>query len=88
MAAGIPVIASDFPLWREIVGGIGCGLLVDPLKPSEIAKAIEYLLTHPAEAEQMGRRGREAVEKSFNWECEERKLLQFYGGLLEPVCAE
>jgi glycosyltransferase involved in cell wall biosynthesis len=82
MAAGLPVIASNFPLWKEIVTGIGCGVLVDPLKPTEIADAIEYLLTHPAEAEQMGIRGREAVEKKFNWECEERKLLQFYEGLL------
>lgn len=88
MSAGIPVIASDFPLWRKIVAGSGSGLLVNPLNPPEIAGAIEYLLTHPTEAEQMGRRGREAVEKNYNWECEERKLLQFYGGLLEPVCAE
>ncbi|HXJ94780.1 MAG TPA: glycosyltransferase family 4 protein [Terriglobia bacterium] len=88
MAAGLPVIASNFPLWKEIVAGIGCGVLVDPLKPTEIADAIEYLLTHPAEAEQMGIRGREAVEKKFNWEYEERKLLQFYGSLREPTCVE
>jgi glycosyltransferase involved in cell wall biosynthesis len=82
MAAGLPVIASNFPLWKEIVTGIGCGVLVDPLKPTEIADAIEYLLTHPAEAEQMGIRGREAVERKFNWECEQHKLLQFYESLL------
>lgn len=87
MSAGIPVIASDFPLWRTIVAGYGCGLLVDPRKPPEIARAIEYLLTHPTEAERMGKRGREAVATKFNWECEERRLLEFYRCLLEPACA-
>jgi glycosyltransferase involved in cell wall biosynthesis len=82
MSAGIPVIASDFPLWRRIVQGAGCGLLVDPLDPKAIAEAIEYVLTHPEEAEAMGRRGREAVEKHYNWETEERKLLDLYDTLL------
>jgi glycosyltransferase involved in cell wall biosynthesis len=82
MSAGIPVIASDFPLWRQIVQGTGCGLLVDPLDPKAIAEAIEYVLTHPEEAEAMGRRGREAVEQHYNWETEERKLLDLYDTLL------
>jgi glycosyltransferase involved in cell wall biosynthesis len=84
MAAGIPVIASDFPLWREIIEEIGCGVLVDPLDPHSIARAIEFVLTHPAEASAMGRRGRDAVERLFNWETEEKKLLQLYAELSEP----
>jgi glycosyltransferase involved in cell wall biosynthesis len=32
MRAGIPVITSYFPPWREIIPGNDCGLLVDPLK--------------------------------------------------------
>jgi glycosyltransferase involved in cell wall biosynthesis len=81
MSAGIPVIASDFPLWRQIVQGTGCGLLVDPLDPKAIAEAIEYVLTHPEEAEAMGRRGREAVEQHYNWSSEGRKLLALYADL-------
>ena len=82
MAAGIPVIASDFPLWREIVEGAGCGKLVDPLDPRAIADAIEYLLSHPEEAEAMGRNGRRAVEERYNWKNEEKKLLALYKELL------
>ncbi|WP_322629721.1 glycosyltransferase family 4 protein [Halothiobacillus sp.] len=82
MAAGLPVIASDFPLWRKIIDGAGCGLLVDPLEPQAIADAIEWLLEHPEEAEAMGRRGREAVESTYNWERESETLVNFYKQLL------
>jgi glycosyltransferase involved in cell wall biosynthesis len=84
MQAGIPVIASDFPGFRRVVAEAQCGLLVDPLKPREIAEAIEYLVTHPEEAEQMGGRGREAVSNRFHWAGEERKLLELYQTLLAP----
>lgn len=82
MAAGIPVIASNFPLWREIVKESNCGLLVDPLNPNEIADAICWLLEHPQDAEKMGRNGMEAVERKYNWANEEAKLLDFYRGEL------
>ena len=80
MAAGIPFVASDFPLWREI--GQGAGLFVDPQKPDEIAQAIQWLLTHPREAQAMGARGRQLVETKYNWEHEARQLLRLYERLL------
>lgn len=83
MAAGIPVIASDFPLWRQIIQSAGCGILVDPLDPRAIANAIEFVLTHPEQAIAMGHRGREAVERHYNWETEEKKLLKLYANLLQ-----
>lgn len=82
MSAGIPVIASDFPLWRDIVAGNDCGLLVDPLQPSAIAEAIDYLITHPEEADRMGHNGRRAVENQYNWEHEGQKLVAFYNSIL------
>jgi len=81
MAAGIPIIASDFPLWREIVESANCGLLVDPLNPQVIAEAIQYLLTHPQEAEQMGKNGRIAIERQYCWETEANKLIRLYADL-------
>lgn len=82
MAAGIPVIASDFPLWRQIVTEADCGVLVDPLNPRAIAEAVDYFLSHPAEAERLGRNGRQAVEQRYNWSSEARKLRDFYLAVL------
>ncbi len=83
MSAGIPVVASDFPLWREIVEAAGCGLLVDPLKPEEIAKAMLWLFQHQSEAQAMGERGRKAVVERYNWNKESHKLLQMYRELMQ-----
>ena len=82
MSAGLPLVASDFPLWRGFVEGAGCGLVVDPRDPRAIARAIERLLTHPEEAEQMGRRGRLAVAERLNWQRELPGLLELYDRVL------
>jgi len=83
MAAGIPIIVSNFPLWRKIIEDIGCGILVDPLKPTDIANAISWLLGHPDQAEAMGKRGQEAVKVKYNWGIEAKKLIKFYENLLQ-----
>lgn len=82
MSAGIPVIASNFPLWREIIEGNKCGLCVDPLNPDEIAAAIDYLVSNPDKAQKMGKNGRKAVLSFYNWSNEEEKLLKLYARLL------
>jgi glycosyltransferase involved in cell wall biosynthesis len=83
MSVGLPVIASNFSLWREIIEGNECGICVDPLNPKAIGDAIQYLIDNPQEAEQMGKNGRKAVEQKYNWSMEEKKLLTLYKDLLQ-----
>ncbi len=78
MAAGIPVVASHFPLWKEFVEGSDCGICIDPLDAKEVAAAIEWLLDHPEEASRMGENGRLAVQAVYNWEREAGELLRAY----------
>ncbi len=78
MSAGLPVIASDFPIWRRIVESAGCGLLVDPLDPAAIAEALVWMFQHPSEAAEMGRRGQEAIAEHYNWEHESQRLIATY----------
>jgi glycosyltransferase involved in cell wall biosynthesis len=82
LAAAAPVITPDFPEWRTTVESIGCGLTVNPTDSRAIAGALQYLLTHPAEAAAMGKRGRCAFLQEFDWIRERGRLLQLYDTLL------
>jgi len=81
MAAGIPVVASNFELWRRIIEKEGCGLTVDPESPEAIADAIKYLLENPGEAEEMGKRGRASVLREYNWDEQAMRLVDLYESL-------
>ena len=83
MSAGLPVIASDFPLWRQIVESADCGLCVDPTSPAAVADAIRWMTEHPEEARAMGENGRRAVAGTYNWEHEAGKLRTLYEQLLQ-----
>jgi glycosyltransferase involved in cell wall biosynthesis len=83
MAAGVPVIASNFPLWKEIIEGNNCGICVNPNDPSEIGRAISYLLENESIALEMGMNGRKAVIQKYNWDNEGKRLIGIYSKLLE-----
>lgn len=81
MSAGLPLVTSNFPFWREIVELNNCGLTVDPLRPMEIAAAINTLVHNPKVAERMGENGKRAVLEKYNWGAEEIKLFRVYNEL-------
>ncbi len=67
MAAGLPVIATDIPGYREVVRNDVEGLLVAPGDAAGLATAIRRVLTEPGLAERLGRAGRARAER-FRWE--------------------
>lgn len=82
MSAGLPVLASDFPLWRALLAESDAGICANPLDPEAIAETIRWVLDNPALASAMGKRGREAVLNRYQWTFEERKLNALYAELL------
>jgi len=83
MMAGLPVITSDIPLWKNIVESNKCGIAVNPLNPREISNAINYIMENPEKAEKMGENGQKAVKEKYNWSIEECKLFDVYNKVLK-----
>lgn len=69
MAAGLPVIASDFPEIAKIVRGASCGALVDPDKsPDLIVEIIKGWWANPSIPRLLGNNGFQAAQQKFHWE--------------------
>lgn len=82
MAAGVPVVASDFDSFRPFVAEVGSGLMVDPTAPTAIAGALARLGCAGEDAVGMGARGRDAVREHFSWAPEGERLVQLYRDLV------
>ena len=78
MAAGLPVVASDFSLWRRIIEENSIGICVPPTDVNAVHNAIDQLMNAPEMGQQMGRNGRKAVMEKYNWSVEEKKLIALY----------
>jgi glycosyltransferase involved in cell wall biosynthesis len=78
--AGVPVIASDLPEIRKIVNAAHIGLLVSGPEDSELLDKIKYLLfDENLRIELID--SMKVCSKNYNWENEERKLLELYKNL-------
>ncbi|MFC1239742.1 glycosyltransferase [Treponema vincentii] len=80
---GIPVICTDFILWKEIIDEWKCGICVNPHDIKAIRDAINYLIENKDIAKQMGDNGRRAVMEKYNWTTQEKILLEMYKKLEE-----
>ncbi|TVQ80656.1 MAG: glycosyltransferase [Bradymonadales bacterium] len=80
MAYGLPIIASNFLVWRRLIEGHSSGICIDPADTKAIVAAL-HQVSLPQQASTMGKCGREAVG-NYLWQGQEEKLLGFYRSLL------
>jgi glycosyltransferase involved in cell wall biosynthesis len=86
LAAGVPVVASDFPEMRRVVindpdGPLG--ELCRPDDPADVARAIRGILALSPEARaDLRRRCLKAAHERWNWETESRRLVSLYADLI------
>jgi len=75
LMAGLPVIASKFPGMIEIIEGDEVGLCADPTSPSEIAAAINRILSDDSLHQRMVQNALRVAREKYCFEIEGAKLL-------------
>lgn len=81
MMAGLPIIASDLPEMSELLTREGCGILVDPEDPADIARSILSLAADPDGRLELGTKGRAAALARYTWPLQAEVLVGLYAGL-------
>ena len=78
MAVGLPIICSDFPVWKELIEKYNCGICIPCNNIKKAIEAVQFLLNNPQIAKTMGENGRKIVYEQFNWEKEAEKMFLIY----------
>jgi glycosyltransferase involved in cell wall biosynthesis len=77
--AGLLLVVSDFPVWRELLAPDRLAEFVDPADPVSIAAGIRRAVALPVEERERRRSvGRALVGERINWESEFAKLRDLY----------
>ncbi len=80
-----PVLVSSDTAMAELVSDTGTGLVVGYGDHAALREAVIRLRDDPSKAASLGRRGREAFERSYNWDVNEARLLKAYEDLLSRI---
>lgn len=82
MAMGLPVITSNFKLYKDVIEFNHTGLCINPQDPLELANSIERLLKDDDLCKTMGENGIQLIAEKYNWKNEEAKLFNLYQTIL------
>lgn len=83
MANGLPVICTDFEMFKKIIDKYKCGFYVNPYDVDDIREKINLILDNDSLKKQMSENAYRAAKEEFNWGTQEKKLLKFYKGILK-----
>jgi len=76
MAMAKPIIATEVYEIPEILNG--CGFIVKPEDPEQLARKIRYVITHPEEANEMGVKARKKCERDYSLSLMEQRLAAIF----------
>jgi glycosyltransferase involved in cell wall biosynthesis len=79
MAAEVPVVAAEIPVFREIAAD--AALYADPFQVEALAAGMAEVLARPEAAEALVKRGRERVRR-FGWHRSAARLLELFSSVL------
>jgi glycosyltransferase involved in cell wall biosynthesis len=68
MAAGLALLVSDRPDWRDMFVRPGYARVCDPTDPASITSALTWFLDHPVERRAMGASGRAKIAGEWNYD--------------------
>jgi glycosyltransferase involved in cell wall biosynthesis len=74
LAMGKPIIATCIPFHQRIFELCECGVLLTTNRPEEIARAIDDLYQQKENLVDMGKKGKEVVDKYYSWESKALEL--------------
>ncbi len=77
-----PILVSAGTRMADIVEKEGCGLVVPYDDSNALREAVGHIKDNPAQARVLGRRGREAFEREYNWGVNEIRLHRVYERVL------
>jgi len=80
MASGLPVIGTNVGGVPEIIRG--CGKIVEPNRPGQLSRAVLDMLSNPEKMRDLGKKGRERVERLYSWDVVGGKILCVYEELV------
>jgi len=76
MAMAKPIIATAVSDLPEILDG--CGWIVEPENPKQLAQTIKYVLDNPEEAKEVGWKARQKCITNYSWDAMEMILVDIF----------
>ena len=81
LAMSKPIIATNIPFHKRVFTKGNCGVLIKNSEPDSIASAIHFLYNNREKLDEMGKIGREIVEKYYTWNEKAQDLEEFINTL-------
>ena len=83
--AGLPIVATAVGGIPEVIDDMESGILIQSKNPSEVARALSYLILHPEKQQQFGRAIGERIRDRFNIETMAKETFAVYEKITEGL---